>query len=118
MEILTTEDTQNHYEQITGGKLKNIEGFGMDLLEGNRELQKRRKQKFDHIFKSDKDTFVGVIQKKSSILENTIAYFQNLTIDYSVKILPNLRIFLQQNLAKKSCKVANCSCANFYQYSL
>ena len=41
MEILTIEDVQNHYEQITGGKLKNIEGFGVDPLEGNRELQER-----------------------------------------------------------------------------
>ena len=30
MEILTTEDTQDYYEQITGGKLKNIEGFNVD----------------------------------------------------------------------------------------
>ena len=27
--------------------------------------------------------FVAVMQKKSSVLENDIAYFQNLTIDYS-----------------------------------
>ena len=83
MEILTTEDTQDYYEQITGGKLKNIEGFNVDPLEVNRELQERRKQIFYHIFKSDKDIFVAVMQKESSILENTIAYFQNLTIDYS-----------------------------------
>ena len=49
MEILTTEDVQNHYEQITGGKLKNIKGFGVDPLEGNRELQERRKQNFYHV---------------------------------------------------------------------
>ena len=61
MEILTTEDAQNHYEQITGGKLKNIEGFGIDSLEGNRELQKRRKLNFYDIFKSDKDIFVAVM---------------------------------------------------------
>ena len=83
MEILATEDAQNHYEQMTGQKLKNIEGFGKDLLEGNRELQERRKLNFYHIFKSDKDIFVAVMQKKSSVLENAIAYFQNLTIDYS-----------------------------------
>ena len=83
MVILTTEDAQNHYEQITGGKLKNIEGFGIDPLEGNRKLQERRKLNFYHIFKSDKDIFVAVMQKKSSVLENAIAFFQNLTIDYS-----------------------------------
>ena len=58
MEILITEDAQNHYEQITGGKLKSIEGFGVDPLEGKRELQERQKQDFYHI------------QKKFSILEN------------------------------------------------
>ena len=84
MEILTTEDAQNQYEQITGGKLKNIEGFGVDPLEGNRELQERRKENFYHIFQSDKNIFVAVMQNKSSTLENAIAYFQNLTIDYSV----------------------------------
>ena len=83
MEILTPEDTQDYYEQITGGKLKNIEGFNVDPLEVNRELQERRKQIFYHIFKSDKNIFVAAMQKKSAILENTIAYFQNLTIDYS-----------------------------------
>ena len=83
MEILTTEDTQDYYEQITGGKLKNIERFNVDPLEVNRELQERRKQIFYHIFKSDKNIFVAAMQKKSAILENTIAYFQNLTIDYS-----------------------------------
>ena len=83
MEILTTEDTQDYYEQITGGKLKNIEEFNVDPLEVNRELQERRKQIFYHIFKSDKNIFVAAMQKKSAILENTIAYFQNLTIDYS-----------------------------------
>ena len=83
MEILTTEDTQDYYEQITGEKLKNIEGFNVDPLEVNRELQERRKQIFYHIFKSDKNIFVAAMQKKSAILENTIAYFQNLTIDYS-----------------------------------
>ena len=83
MEILRTEDAQNHYEEITGGKLKNIEGFGVDPLEGNRELQERRKENFYHIFKSGKDIFVVVMQNKSSTLENGIAYFQNLTIDYS-----------------------------------
>ena len=76
MEILTTEDTQDYYEQIT-------EGFNVDPLEVNRELQERRKQIFYHIFKSDKNIFVAAMQKKSAILENTIAYFQNLTIDYS-----------------------------------
>ena len=76
MEILTTEDAQNHYEQITGGKLKNIEGFGVDPLEGKRELRERRKQNCYRIFKSDKGIFVAVMQKKSSILENAIAYFQ------------------------------------------
>ena len=70
MEILIKEDAQNHYEQITGGKLKSIEGFGVDPLEGKRELQERQKQDFYHIFKSDKDIFVPVIQKKFSILEN------------------------------------------------
>ena len=70
MEILITEDAQNHYEQITGGKLKSIEGFGVDPLEGKRELQERQKQDFYRIFKSDKDIFVAVIQKKFSILEN------------------------------------------------
>ena len=83
MELLTTEDRQNHYEHITGGKLKNIEGFGVELLEGNRKLGERRKQNFYHIFKSDKDIFVAAMQKKPSVLENAIAYFQNLTIDYS-----------------------------------
>ena len=83
MEILTTEDAQNHYEQITGGKLKNIEGFGTDPLEGNRELQEKRKLKFYDIFKSDNNIFVAVMQKKSSVLENAFAYFQNLTVDYS-----------------------------------
>ena len=29
------------------------------------------------------DIFVAVMQKKSSVLENAIAFFQNLTIDYS-----------------------------------
>ena len=43
----------------------------MDPLEVNRELQERRKQVFYHIFKSDKDIFVAVMQKESSILENT-----------------------------------------------
>ena len=85
MEILTTEDAQNHYEQTTGGKLKNIEGFGVDPLESNRELQERWKLNFYHIFKSDKDIFVAVMQKKYSVLENAIVYFQNLTIDYSAK---------------------------------
>ena len=37
MEILTTEDAQNHYEHITNEKLKN-ERFGVDPLEGKREL--------------------------------------------------------------------------------
>ena len=83
MEILTTDDAQNHYDQIAGGKLKNIQEFGVDPLEGKRELQERRKQNFYHIFKSDKNIFLAVMQKKSSILENAITYFQNLTIDYS-----------------------------------
>ena len=43
MKILTKEDAQNHYEQFTGGKLKNIEEFGVEQSEGNRELQVRRK---------------------------------------------------------------------------
>ena len=43
MKILTKEDAQNHYEQFTGGKLKNIEEFGAEQSEGNRELQVRRK---------------------------------------------------------------------------
>ena len=60
-----------------------MEGFGVDLLEGNRELQERQKQNFYHIFKSDKDIFTPAMQKKPSILENAIAHFQNLTIDYS-----------------------------------
>ena len=60
-----------------------MEGFGVDLLECNRELQERQKQNFDHIFKSDKDIFPPVMQKKPSILENAMAHFQNLTIDYS-----------------------------------
>ena len=30
MEILTTEDAQNHYEHITNEKLKNGERFGVD----------------------------------------------------------------------------------------
>ena len=42
----------------------------MDPLEGKRELQERQKQDFYRIFKSDKDIFVAVIQKKFSILEN------------------------------------------------
>ena len=47
----------------------------MDPLEVNGELQERRKQIFYHIFKSDKNIFVAAMQKKSAILENTIAYF-------------------------------------------
>ena len=34
------------------------------------------------MFKSDKDMFVAVM-KKNSVLENAIACFQNLTLDYS-----------------------------------
>ena len=98
MENLTTEDAQNHYEQMAGGKLKNIEEFGVDPLEGKRELQERRKQSFYYIFKSAKNIFLAVMQKKSSILENAITYFQNLTIDYSandniVKLCNVLYIF-------------------------
>ena len=40
MEILTTEDAQNHYEHITNEKLKNGERFGVDSLEGKRGYKK------------------------------------------------------------------------------
>ena len=56
VEILTTEDGQNHYEQITGGRLKNVEGFDVDPLEGNRELQ------FQLMFNSRK----SIYEKKNS----------------------------------------------------
>ena len=75
---------------MTGGKLKNTEGIAVDPLEGNRESQKRQKQNFHQILKSDKDIFVAVM-KKNSVLENAIACFQNLTLDYRrTMILCNL----------------------------
>ena len=81
MKILTTEEVQNRYEQITGAKLKNIKGFSVDPLKGYTELQERQKQNFYHISKSD--IFVAVMRKKSPILVDAVAYFQNLTIDFS-----------------------------------
>ena len=81
MKILTTEEVQNHYEQVTGAKLKNIEGFGLDALEDYTELQERQKQNFYHISKSD--IIVAVMRKKSPILVDAVAYFQNLTIEFS-----------------------------------
>ena len=81
MKILTTEEVQNHYQQITCAKLKNIEGFTVDPLKRYTELQERQKQNFYHISKSD--IFVAVMRKKSPILVDAVAHFQNLTIDLS-----------------------------------
>ena len=60
-----------------------VKVYVTDPLEGHPSLKILRKQRYYEVFISDKAIFNAIMQKRSKVFEDTLCYFQNLSVTLS-----------------------------------